>query len=40
MPGKVKDVRLLGEVSADRTKPPGRGLWPSDHASVAATLQY
>ena len=40
MPGKVKDARLLGEVSADRTKPPGRGLWPSDHASVAARLQY
>jgi len=40
MPRKVKDARLLGEVSADRTWPPGRGLWPSDHASVAATLQY
>ena len=40
MPGKVKDARLLGEVAADRTRPPGRGLWPSDHASVAARLQY
>lgn len=40
MPRKVKDVRLLGEVAADRTKPPGRGLWPSDHASVAARIQY
>jgi endonuclease/exonuclease/phosphatase family metal-dependent hydrolase len=40
MPRKVKDVRLLGEVAADRTRPPGRGLWPSDHASVAGRLQY
>jgi len=40
MPGKVKDARLLGEVAADRTRPPGRGLWPSDHASVAVRLQY
>jgi hypothetical protein len=40
MPRKVKDVRLLGDVAADRTRPPGRGLWPSDHASVAGRLQY
>lgn len=40
MPRKVKDVRLLGEVAADKTRPPGRGLWPSDHASVAGRLQY
>ena len=40
MPRKVKDARLLGEVTADKTWPPGRGLWPSDHASVAARLQY
>jgi endonuclease/exonuclease/phosphatase family metal-dependent hydrolase len=40
MPLKIKDVRLLGEVAADRTRPPGRGLWPSDHASVAGRLQY
>jgi len=40
MPLKVKEVRLLGEVGADRTRPPGGGLWPSDHASVAARLQY
>jgi len=40
MPRKVKDARLLGEVTADKTRPPGRGLWPSDHASVAARLQY
>jgi hypothetical protein len=40
MPRRVKEVRLLGEVAADRTRPPGRGLWPSDHASVAGRLQY
>jgi len=40
MPRKVKEARLLGDVTADKTRPPGRGLWPSDHASVAARLQY
>lgn len=40
MPRMVKDARLIGEVAADRLSPPGRGLWPSDHASVAAGLQY
>jgi len=40
MPFKVKEVRVLGEVAADRTRPPGTGLWPSDHASVAGRLQY
>jgi hypothetical protein len=40
MPRKVKDARLLGDVTADKTWPPGRGLWPSDHASVAGRLQY
>jgi hypothetical protein len=39
-PASVKDARLLGEVVADKTWPPGLGLWPSDHASVAAGLQY
>jgi Endonuclease/Exonuclease/phosphatase family len=40
MPRKVKDARLLGEVTSDKTWPPGRGLWPSDHAAVASRLQY
>jgi hypothetical protein len=40
MPGRVNDARLIGEVAADRLAPPGRGLWPSDHSSVAAGLQY
>lgn len=39
-PTSVKNARLLGEVVADKTWPPGLGLWPSDHASVAAGLQY
>jgi len=39
-PKKVKDARLLGVSVADKTWPPGVGLWPSDHASVAARLQY
>jgi hypothetical protein len=40
LPRSVKNARLIGEVAADRLAPPGRGLWPSDHASVAAGLQY
>lgn len=39
-PKKVKEARLVGESVADKTWPPGLGLWPSDHASVAARLQY
>jgi hypothetical protein len=40
MPTTVKEVRLIGEVAADRLAPPGLGLWPSDHSSVAAGLKY
>ncbi len=40
LPRKVKDARLIGEVASDRLAPPGLGLWPSDHSSVAAGLQY
>ena len=40
LPTRVKDVRLIGEVAADRLAPPGLGLWPSDHSSVAAGLRY
>jgi endonuclease/exonuclease/phosphatase family metal-dependent hydrolase len=39
-PRKAFNVRLLGESVADKTWPPGLGLWPSDHASVAARLRY
>jgi endonuclease/exonuclease/phosphatase family metal-dependent hydrolase len=40
MPRAVKDARLIGAVASDRLTPPGKGLWPSDHASVAAGLRY
>jgi hypothetical protein len=39
-PERVRDARLLGESISDKTLPKGFGLWPSDHASVAATLQF
>jgi hypothetical protein len=39
-PREVRDARLLGVSVADKTWPPGFGLWPSDHASVAAKLRY
>lgn len=40
VPTKVLNARLLGEAVADKTWPPGLGVWPSDHASVAARLRY
>jgi hypothetical protein len=40
VPSTVRDARLLGESVADKTWPPGFGVWPSDHASVAARLAY
>jgi endonuclease/exonuclease/phosphatase family metal-dependent hydrolase len=39
-PRKVQDARLLGESISDKTPPVGTGLWPSDHASVAAKISY
>lgn len=39
-PRKVLEARLLGESIGDKTLPKGFGVWPSDHASVAARLQY
>jgi hypothetical protein len=39
-PARVRDARVLGDGVADKTWPPGLGLWPSDHASVAARLAY
>jgi hypothetical protein len=40
-PARVLDMRLLGNTMGDKTLPPGTtGLWPSDHASVAAKLQF
>jgi hypothetical protein len=40
MPRAVRDARLIGEVAADRLGPPGRSLWPTDHASVAAGIRF
>lgn len=40
-PRLVLDMRLLGDTMGDKTRPPGfGGRWPSDHASVAAMLQF
>lgn len=39
-PRKVLDARLSGESINDKTLPKAFGLWPSDHASVAAKIQY
>ena len=40
LPKKAREARLLGESIADKTWPPGFGVWPSDHASVAVKLAY
>lgn len=40
-PSHVEDVKLLGNKKRDKTDPPPHGgLWPSDHAALAATLKY
>jgi len=39
-PWKVKQARVEGDTVNTKTRPPGRGLWPSDHGAVAATLQF
>jgi hypothetical protein len=36
----VKQPRVLGDVVSAKTPPHGRGLWPSDHGAVAATLKF
>ena len=40
VPAKVQDARLLGESISNKTKPIAMGVWPSDHASVAAKLTF
>ena len=40
VPAKVKKVRIVGANVSDKTPPPGLGLWPSDHGSVTADLQF
>jgi endonuclease/exonuclease/phosphatase family metal-dependent hydrolase len=40
-PFHVLDMKLLGNTMGDKTRPPGNGgLWPSDHAAVAAKLKF
>ncbi|MGZ5184131.1 MAG: hypothetical protein ACXWCO_03395 [Caldimonas sp.] len=39
-PSHVTDVKLIGETPGDKTRPAGLGLWPSDHAAVAAQLHF
>ncbi|MDH4166287.1 MAG: hypothetical protein OEV90_07735 [Gammaproteobacteria bacterium] len=40
-PQRVLDMKVLGATMGDKTRPPGDGgLWPSDHAAVAAKLQF
>jgi len=40
VPSGVKKARVLGAKVSDKTPPAGLGLWPSDHGSVAAELQF
>ena len=40
VPNRVKKARVLGTRVSDKTPPPGQGLWPSDHGSVAADLRF
>jgi endonuclease/exonuclease/phosphatase family metal-dependent hydrolase len=40
-PSRVVDAELIGDRIGDKTRPPGHGgLWPSDHAAVAARLKF
>jgi hypothetical protein len=40
-PSQVLDMKLLGNTMGDKTRPPGNGgLWPSDHAALAAKLKF
>lgn len=40
-PSHVLDMRLLGDRMGEKTRPPGHGgLWPSDHAALAAKLKF
>lgn len=40
-PERVVDMKLIGNTMGDKTRSPGNGgLWPSDHASLAAKLFF
>ncbi|HSF94709.1 MAG TPA: endonuclease/exonuclease/phosphatase family protein [Thermohalobaculum sp.] len=40
LPSLVRKAHVLGGNAGDKTPPPGQGIWPSDHGSVVAELQY
>jgi endonuclease/exonuclease/phosphatase family metal-dependent hydrolase len=41
LPRHVREMKLLGDTIGDKTRPPGYGgLWPSDHAALAAELDF
>ena len=40
LPLEVKKAHVLGAKVGDKTPPPGQGLWPSDHGSVVAEINY
>jgi endonuclease/exonuclease/phosphatase family metal-dependent hydrolase len=40
VPEMVKKARVLGDTVSSKTRPPGLGLWSSDHGAVAAELQF
>jgi endonuclease/exonuclease/phosphatase family metal-dependent hydrolase len=39
-PTAVSQARVVGARIADKTRPPGPRLWPSDHGGVVATLDF
>lgn len=40
-PAMVLNMRLLGNTTGEKTRLPGNGgLWPSDHAALAARLRF
>jgi hypothetical protein len=36
----VERMHVIGSRVFEKTFPPGRGLWPSDHAGVAGVLEF
>lgn len=39
-PARVKNARVVGDRTADKTPPPDPRLWPSDHGGIVASLQF
>lgn len=40
VPHRVKKARVLGGNVSDKVSPPGLGIWPSDHGSIAVNLEF